>query len=104
MSFISRLFSSRIPLLFAGLFVAVLMVEPALAGQNGGAEFKAATDDITAAGEGYGGLLIALLGGVVGLITGIATGQVRSALSGLLWAFIPALVLGVITAKYAAFI
>lgn len=93
--------------LFRLLPVLVLLssfIEPALAGQTGGAEFKVATDDVTAAGEGYGGLLVSLLGAAGGLIGGVATGQVRSAMSGFMWAFIPALVVGVVNAKYAALI
>ncbi len=84
--------------------LAVFVAEPAMAGQTGGAEFQSATEDITGALEGYGGLLVSLLGAVVGLFAGIAMGKVTNALTGLLWAFIPATVIGVITAKYAGLI
>lgn len=89
---------------FPLLLIALAIVEPAFAGKTGGAEFKAATDDITAAAGGYGGFLISLLGGVVGLLAGIAMGKVTNALSGLLWAFIPGIVFGVIAAKYSGLV
>lgn len=92
--------------LMLGLLVTtmVAVAAPALAGVTTGAEFQSATDDITDALSGFGGLLIALLGGVVSLIAGLATGQVRSVGAGFIWAFVPALILGVITSKYTGLI
>lgn len=83
----SENFRKNAPLMFAVMAVAMLVLEPSIvqASVTGG-EFTALHQFVEDAAKGYLGKSIAIIGGLVGLGLGAATGKAMPAISGIVLA------------------